>query len=1281
MAIIGSAYVEIKALTNKLEKEIQRALAKINDKFVINVDANTAAAVSNIETAIAGLSDDVSIDVDVNTDGIREQINAVSADATAHIDVSADTSSASAAISAVASEAESANPEIAVGASTVVARTRILAAARDRFATIWVDAKTSKATAKIGTLLAALSGGRVLGNYVEKITKHMAKLDKLVPGIAKIGTIFGTIAGMILTSVAGLVTLGAALGTIVNMMGIVAPGMIAGFATGIGVLIVALTDFKDQLPDVVEQYKTLGQAIKVPFWDIAREPIREMANKLFPDLKFGIERAAISLGYWTSELANSVKASLTTERLDTMFGFLTKSIDIASGAISKNVESLTVLGIAGGSVLPRLAGWWVDVSTQFNNFITAASADGRLDRWINDGITNLKELGGVIGNLGGIFANINEAAKAAGSDGLTNLLNGLRTFKEITDDAGVQGNLTTIFEGAAILADGFTEALARLFGGIGDMAPALKSAFSSVGDILISLSTAVQDIMQNDAFQVGFTAMFDGLQKGFDTLAPVIGTLGPKFGEIGTIVGLLAENLGGVLGKALEVALPLIMDLGEAIEPLIPVLGDLLISAIEALAPVFESLGSALLELSPVLVDLFAVLGQSETLFPGVTFVLDALVTVIREVVIPIIEYFVAILETVSAVITGDFAGALEGLKRMLSSMGDALVGIFDSIVDIVRNFVALFGGDFDSFIADTKANWEKFWTGLGIVVDAAWADVISFLATNIQNIENYFTNLSVTVILAWNIFWDSLSDKVNSIFTTIAVAVSTGFTKVQNEFDDIIVSIIIAWDIFWNGLITTVNTKIAEIATFFTSSGDAITTAWDEIWTKVAVATITIIQNLQDFFSPITNFFDALFTGTSVLIIAIWEETWRAVTLTITGAWTNIVSFITPIVISIQTTISNVLLFISTVWTNTWNAVVLGFTTVWDSIVNKVTLVVSVIQMTIDNFLAQVTLVWNTGWALISSFITTTWDTIVATVTPIIVALQTIITTTVTNIQTTWDAGWTVISNKVSAIWSTITTAVSIAINSVSTSVTNGVNTVKNTWNAGWDVISGKVSSIMSTVQSAIQVGVSSIQTHFNAFVAVIQLKVGEAVSFVEGLPAKILAGVGNLGTTLYSAGADLINGLTAGMSSMFESLTAKAREIGSSVANTVKSFFGIKSPSRMFRFEIGQQLGAGLVQGLDDSIAPAVKAASLLAKAATPDISDININRPDAAASIRGLTGSNQVSSGSNQINTNNNANQSASGGSVQINVHPSQGMSEEQIGQSVWSYASWQLENRLH
>ena len=90
---------------------------------------------------------------------------------------------------------------------------------------------------------------------------------------------------------------------------------------------------------------------------------------------------------------------------------------------------------------------------------------------------------------------------------------------------------------------------------------------------------------------------------------------------------------------------------------------------------------------------------------------------------------------------------------------------------------------------------------------------------------------------------------------------------------------------------------------------------------------------------------------------------------------------------------------------------------------------------------------------------------------------------------------------------------------------------------------------------------------------------------------------GLSNIGSTLWDAGCDLIQGFINGIGSMAWSVISKATEVVGGAVEAVKNFLGINSPSRVF-MEIGKYTAQGMSIGLDKYAYLAEDSASGLAE-----------------------------------------------------------------------------------
>ncbi len=110
------------------------------------------------------------------------------------------------------------------------------------------------------------------------------------------------------------------------------------------------------------------------------------------------------------------------------------------------------------------------------------------------------------------------------------------------------------------------------------------------------------------------------------------------------------------------------------------------------------------------------------------------------------------------------------------------------------------------------------------------------------------------------------------------------------------------------------------------------------------------------------------------------------------------------------------------------------------------------------------------------------------------------------------------------------------------------------------WSAISGAISSVISWGASLASAGMSA---------------AGRLVSTV-------ISGVSSLPSQMMSVGANIVSGIIQGVTNAASSLFSTLQDLASSALSAAKKALGIKSPSRVFRDQVGQWIPAGIAAGI---------------------------------------------------------------------------------------------------
>ena len=108
--------------------------------------------------------------------------------------------------------------------------------------------------------------------------------------------------------------------------------------------------------------------------------------------------------------------------------------------------------------------------------------------------------------------------------------------------------------------------------------------------------------------------------------------------------------------------------------------------------------------------------------------------------------------------------------------------------------------------------------------------------------------------------------------------------------------------------------------------------------------------------------------------------------------------------------------------------------------------------------------------------------------------------------------------------------------------------------------------------------------------------------VTWVRGLPRRIIGALGNAGRMLWDVGRSIISGLAGGIKSLAMAPVDAVRDAGSAVLDGAKRLFGMSSPSTVFR-----QYGEWLNEGLADGIVASAGGVARAFKSTAADLADV--------------------------------------------------------------------------
>ena len=130
--------------------------------------------------------------------------------------------------------------------------------------------------------------------------------------------------------------------------------------------------------------------------------------------------------------------------------------------------------------------------------------------------------------------------------------------------------------------------------------------------------------------------------------------------------------------------------------------------------------------------------------------------------------------------------------------------------------------------------------------------------------------------------------------------------------------------------------------------------------------------------------------------------------------------------------------------------------------------------------------------------------------------------------------------------------------------------------------IIDKLVNAITNNLPKIIQAGITLIIKLAEGLIKAIPQLVAQIPQIISSIVKGLLSGLGQLA----EVGLNLVKGLWNGISNATGWILDKIKGFGESVLNGIKSFFGIHSPSTLFRDEIGKNLAYGVGLGFEDGM-----------------------------------------------------------------------------------------------
>lgn len=180
----------------------------------------------------------------------------------------------------------------------------------------------------------------------------------------------------------------------------------------------------------------------------------------------------------------------------------------------------------------------------------------------------------------------------------------------------------------------------------------------------------------------------------------------------------------------------------------------------------------------------------------------------------------------------------------------------------------------------------------------------------------------------------------------------------------------------------------------------------------------------------------------------------------------------------------------------------------------------------------------------------------------------------------------------------------------------------------AGIDLVVGLVRGLLNATPQLVSAGIQLITSLIGAIIRMIPQLIALGFQLLGELVGGILKGTGLIlqaGVTIVKTfisgtksmlsgvvriGEDLVKGIWNGINNVTGWILSKIKGFGTTIIDGVKGVFGVKSPSRVMRDEVGVMIGRGLANGIDESKGDVDDSAKKMSKSVIDVMKNLNSN-----------------------------------------------------------------------
>lgn len=318
------------------------------------------------------------------------------------------------------------------------------------------------------------------------------------------------------------------------------------------------------------------------------------------------------------------------------------------------------------------------------------------------------------------------------------------------------------------------------------------------------------------------------------------------------------------------------------------------------------------------------------------------------------------------------------------------------------------------------------------------------------------------------------------------------------------------------------------------------------------------------------------------------------------------------------------------------------------------------------ESVMANLPMLLTAGLMLLQSLLQGVMDNLPLLISTFQTLFQSIMTLIVENLPMLLQMGISILTELINGILSMLPVLIPMIMTILTTLVDGIIGNIGMIIDAGIQILNSLVDGIITMLPALLDMALTLIMALFNALVDNLPTILNAGVELLLALVDGVLSMLPELGaaaleivsavwdviteTDWLSIGSDIIAGIASGISSAGSALWDAAKGILGSFEDNVKAFFGIKSPSRLMRDQVGKYIPQGIAVGMEDEEDTLLKASTSMSSKVLAGLQ--GIKQPNIARVASAAYGSGSVTNTTTKTNT------------ITQNVYVNESLSEREL-----------------